>query len=77
MEKEASEGRLDDDQVSNTSLGSHKNSKLKSDSGSHRGSSESLDEDDDGEEKRDASKEDLDAGMMLDGTHTRNTRVLA
>ncbi|XP_042204470.1 sodium channel protein para-like isoform X6 [Homarus americanus] len=49
--------RLEEDAVSNNSLGSHKNRKLKSDSGSHKGSSESLD---DGEEKKDASKEDLE-----------------
>ncbi|XP_064104911.1 sodium channel protein para-like isoform X2 [Macrobrachium nipponense] len=55
--------RLDEDDVSNNSLGSHKNRKLKSDSGSHKGSSESLD---DGEEKKDASKEDLEDGMLLD-----------
>ncbi|KAK3879503.1 hypothetical protein Pcinc_015916, partial [Petrolisthes cinctipes] len=47
--------RMDDDD--NNSLGSHKNRKLKSESGSHKGSSETLD---DGEEKRDASKEDLE-----------------
>ena len=60
--------RLDDDTLSNNSLGSHKNRKLKSDSGSHKGSSESLD--DEGDEKRDASKEDLEEGMILDGTHS-------
>lgn len=60
--------RLEEDAVSNNSLGSHKNRKLKSDSGSHKGSSESLD---DGEEKKDASKEDLEDGMLLDGTLTR------
>ncbi|KAK8729296.1 hypothetical protein OTU49_008750 [Cherax quadricarinatus] len=49
--------RLEEDALSNNSLGSHKNRKLKSDSGSHKGSSESLD---DGEEKKDASKEDLE-----------------
>nr|XP_027236630.1 LOW QUALITY PROTEIN: sodium channel protein para-like [Penaeus vannamei] len=49
--------RLEEDAVSNNSLGSHKNRKLKSDSGSHKGSTESLD---DGEEKKDASKEDLE-----------------
>ncbi|KAK3879505.1 hypothetical protein Pcinc_015916, partial [Petrolisthes cinctipes] len=53
--------RMDDDD--NNSLGSHKNRKLKSESGSHKGSSETLD---DGEEKRDASKEDLEDGMLLD-----------
>ncbi|KAK3879504.1 hypothetical protein Pcinc_015916, partial [Petrolisthes cinctipes] len=42
--------RMDDDD--NNSLGSHKNRKLKSESGSHKGSSETLD---DGEEKRDAN----------------------
>ncbi|KAK4321726.1 hypothetical protein Pmani_007468 [Petrolisthes manimaculis] len=47
--------RMDEDD--NNSLGSHKNRKLKSESGSHKGSSETLD---DGEEKRDASKEDLE-----------------
>ncbi|XP_042876654.1 sodium channel protein para-like isoform X4 [Penaeus japonicus] len=55
--------RLEEDAVSNNSLGSHKNRKLKSDSGSHKGSTESLD---DGEEKKDASKEDLEDGMLLD-----------
>ncbi|XP_047500155.1 sodium channel protein para-like [Penaeus chinensis] len=55
--------RLEEDAVSNNSLGSHKNQKLKSDSGSHKGSTESLD---DGEEKKDASKEDLEDGMLLD-----------
>lgn len=60
--------RLEEDAVSNNSLGSHKNRKLKSDSGSHKGSTESLD---DGEEKKDASKEDLEDGMLLDGTLTR------
>ncbi|KAK4321725.1 hypothetical protein Pmani_007468 [Petrolisthes manimaculis] len=53
--------RMDEDD--NNSLGSHKNRKLKSESGSHKGSSETLD---DGEEKRDASKEDLEDGMLLD-----------
>uniref|UniRef100_A0A6A7FX17 Sodium channel protein n=2 Tax=Hirondellea gigas TaxID=1518452 RepID=A0A6A7FX17_9CRUS len=48
--------RRDDDSISETSLGSHRNRKLKSDAGSHKGSDDS----DDGEEKKDASKEDLD-----------------
>ncbi|XP_071512580.1 sodium channel protein para isoform X17 [Panulirus ornatus] len=56
--------RLEEDALSNNSLGSHKNRKLKSDSGSHKGSSDSLL--DDGEEKKDASKEDLEDGMLLD-----------
>lgn len=63
--------RMDDDD--NNSLGSHKNRKLKSESGSHKGSSETLD---DGEEKRDASKEDLEDGMLLDGTPTRTSFCL-
>ncbi|KAF2359711.1 Sodium ion transport-associated [Trinorchestia longiramus] len=49
--------RRDDDTISETSLGSHRNRKLKSDSGSHRGSNDSLDE---GEDKKGASKDDLD-----------------
>ncbi|KAK7074897.1 hypothetical protein SK128_008820 [Halocaridina rubra] len=59
---------LDEDSVSNNSLGSHKNRKLKSESGSHKSSNDSLD---DGEEKKDASKEDLEDGTLLDGTLTR------
>ncbi|MPC81229.1 hypothetical protein E2C01_075836 [Portunus trituberculatus] len=59
--------RLEEDALSNNSLGSHQHRKLKSDSGSHKGSTETVD---DGEEKRDASKEDFDDGMRLDGTLT-------
>lgn len=59
--------RLEEDTLSNNSLDSHKKRKLKSDSGSHKGSTENVD---DGEEKRDASKEDFDDGMRLDGTLT-------
>ncbi|XP_050735327.1 sodium channel protein para-like isoform X15 [Eriocheir sinensis] len=55
--------RLEEDTLSNNSLDSHKKRKLKSDSGSHKGSTENVD---DGEEKRDASKEDFDDGMRLD-----------
>jgi len=55
--------RLEEDTMSNNSLGSHKNRKLKSESGSHKGSTESME---DGEEKKDASKEDLEDGMLLD-----------
>lgn len=62
--------RLEEDTLSNNSLGSHRHRKLKSDSGSHRGSLENVD---DGEEKRDASKEDLDDGMRLDGTTLTST----
>lgn len=53
--------RRDDDTISETSMGSHRNRKLKSDSGSHKGSANSLE---DGEEKKDASKEDLDDGKF-------------
>ncbi|KAK8395290.1 hypothetical protein O3P69_006178 [Scylla paramamosain] len=49
--------RMEEDALSNNSLGSHQHRKLKSDSGSHKGSTETVD---DGEEKRDASKEDFD-----------------
>lgn len=55
--------RRDDDTISEGSLGSHRNRKLKSDAGSHKGSSNSLD----GEEKKDASKDDLDDGEKCDG----------
>ncbi|KAK8395287.1 hypothetical protein O3P69_006178 [Scylla paramamosain] len=55
--------RMEEDALSNNSLGSHQHRKLKSDSGSHKGSTETVD---DGEEKRDASKEDFDDGMRLD-----------
>ncbi|XP_076069518.1 sodium voltage-gated channel paralytic isoform X2 [Oratosquilla oratoria] len=61
--------RMEDDTISNNSLGSHKNRKLQSDSGSHKGSSESLE---DGEEKKDASKEDLEDGMLLDDFQDTN-----
>lgn len=59
--------RLEEDALSNNSLDSHIHRKLKRDSGSHKGSTETVD---DGEEKRDASKEDFDDGMRLDGTLT-------
>ena len=58
---------LDDDTLSNNSMGSHKNRKIKGDGDSHKGSSESME---DGDEKKDASKEDLEDGMILDGTHS-------
>lgn len=53
---------LEDDTVSIASLGSHKHRKLRSHSGSHKGSTETLG---DGEEKRDTSKEDLEGGKEL------------
>ena len=53
--------KTDKDTISETSMGSHRNRKMRSNSDSHRGSSDSLD---DGEEKKDASKEDLDDGTF-------------
>ncbi|XP_075226668.1 sodium voltage-gated channel paralytic [Lycorma delicatula] len=54
LDTEYIRNRLDEDNISNKSYGSHKNRPFKDES--HKGSLESLD----GEEKKDSSKEDLD-----------------
>ncbi|KAA0200133.1 voltage gated sodium channel [Hyalella azteca] len=55
--------RRDDDDMSDASLGSHRNRKLMSDSCSHRGSTESLED----EAKKTASKDDLDDDFDASG----------
>lgn len=52
--------RREDDTMSEASIGSHRNRKLRSDAGSHKGSQESLD---DGDGKHDPSKDEIDDGQ--------------
>lgn len=74
MRKHFSSGRLqDDDTASMKSYGSHKNRVFKDES--HKGSAETMD----GEEKRDASKEErMDhEGGMMNGEILTFSRVLS